>query len=384
MNSDKKTVLIFSEWYHPGYKAGGPITSLVNAVNLIGNDLSAKVVCGDRDYLESDPYQGVVVNKWVNMGKADVFYLSPVDLQLSKIKELIAEVNPDVIYLNGMFSKVFTIFPLIAAKGLGIKIVLAPRGMLAPAALQIKRFKKSFFLKMTKLFGIYSNVYFHATNNLEALQIKQHFQNPSIEIIENVPTLPKQNQNSRTTEKERNILKLYMVARIAPEKNIHFALKCLKEISHDITVNLKVIGSIYDKPYYERCQEIVSQCERNIFVDFLGAKTKDEILFIGHQSDFFYLPTAGENYGHAIVESLINNIPVIISDQTPWQELEVANLGFDLPLTEEVFVEKLNYCGEMSGIEYKQLYENIGNTVRSFINIDNLHKGYLKLFNDRD
>ena len=42
---------------------------------------------------------------------------------------------PDVIYLNSLFSVPFALQPLRAAKSLGIRVVLAPRGMLGAGAL---------------------------------------------------------------------------------------------------------------------------------------------------------------------------------------------------------------------------------------------------------
>jgi glycosyltransferase involved in cell wall biosynthesis len=48
--------------------------------------------------------------------------------------------------------------------------------------------------------------------------------------------------------------------------------------------------------------------------------------------DLFFLPTLGENYGHAIVDSLLAGTPVLISDQTPWRGLAAARAGWDLPL----------------------------------------------------
>lgn len=50
------------------------------------------------------------------------------------------------------------------------------------------------------------------------------------------------------------------------------------------------------------------------------------------QYDALYLPTTGENFGHAILESFMNSRPVIISDRTPWQNLTAKNIGYDIPL----------------------------------------------------
>ncbi len=44
------------------------------------------------------------------------------------------------------------------------------------------------------------------------------------------------------------------------------------------------------------------------------------------------MPTTGENFGHAILESFMNSRPVVISDRTPWQNLSSKNIGYDIPL----------------------------------------------------
>jgi glycosyltransferase involved in cell wall biosynthesis len=44
------------------------------------------------------------------------------------------------------------------------------------------------------------------------------------------------------------------------------------------------------------------------------------------------MPTANENFGHAIVEALLAGCPLITSDQTPWRGLAQRGAGWDLPL----------------------------------------------------
>jgi glycosyltransferase involved in cell wall biosynthesis len=45
-----------------------------------------------------------------------------------------------------------------------------------------------------------------------------------------------------------------------------------------------------------------------------------------------FLPTTGENFGHAIFEALSCAVPVLISDTTPWRGLAAIRAGWDLPL----------------------------------------------------
>jgi glycosyltransferase involved in cell wall biosynthesis len=384
MESDKETVLIFTDWYLPGYKAGGPIQSCANLVDLLGDTLKFKVVCSDRDYLESEAYRDVSVNEWIQVGKAEVMYLPPDSQKLGRISSLIEEVNPGSIYLNGIFSFRFTILPLIASRSAKFKIIVAPRGMLAPAAMRIKSFKKTAFLKLAKIVGLFSQVRFHATNKTEEDQIKDQFGKVPISVVENVPVSMHPGSKVENRRKEKNVLRLYTVARIAPEKNVLFGLTCLSQVRSDISVHIDIIGPIYNEGYFHQCEKMVDELPQNVCVRFLGPLTHTEISKIAGGADFFFLPTAGENYGHAIVEALFMGVPVIISTKTPWRDLEDKNLGFDLDLIENEFSKTINQVGEWSTSEYEDAYKNITLNAAALINVNKLRTEYTKIFDGRD
>lgn len=384
MKSEKRTILIFTDWYLPGYKAGGPISSCANLVELLGDDFNFKVVCGDRDYLETEPYAVVEPNKWIPVGKAQVMYLSPDRQKYGTIQSIIEQESADKIYLNGMFSKVFTLFPLIALRNNQSEVIVAPRGMLAPAAMGLKSFKKKAFLSLAKVFKLYSKVKFHATNSVEAHQISAWFGKIQVAVVENIPDLTTQEFSRKGHMKIENRLRLYSVARIAPEKNIHFALKCLKNIEPDIKVSFTVIGAIYNPDYYALCQKIVAGLENNVEVNFIGSMPKKEIPQIANEADFFFLPTAGENYGHAIVEALIHGVPVIISTKTPWRNLKESKLGFDVDLIEKEFSKTINEVGRWGRSEYETEYKKIRINAGALINLNKLRTEYTNIFDGRD
>jgi glycosyltransferase involved in cell wall biosynthesis len=54
----------------------------------------------------------------------------------------------------------------------------------------------------------------------------------------------------------------------------------------------------------------------------------------------FYLPSANENFGHAIFEAFAHSVPVMISDQTPWRNLASKHAGWDIPLHSPLDFEK--------------------------------------------
>jgi len=67
-------------------------------------------------------------------------------------------------------------------------------------------------------------------------------------------------------------------------------------------------------------------------VDYCGVIPHAEVPAILAENALFFLPTRGENYGYAIHEALAAGLPVLISDQTPWRQLEKSGVGWDLPL----------------------------------------------------
>ncbi len=44
------------------------------------------------------------------------------------------------------------------------------------------------------------------------------------------------------------------------------------------------------------------------------------------------MPSLTENFSYTVLESLQAGIPVLISDQTPWRDLEAQGIGWDLDL----------------------------------------------------
>ena len=71
---------------------------------------------------------------------------------------------------------------------------------------------------------------------------------------------------------------------------------------------------------------------------------------------YFLFPTLHENFGHVIHESLAAGCPVIISDQTPWQDLQQKGIGWDIPLADtEGFTHAIKTCLTMDQATYIQM-----------------------------
>lgn len=378
--NNKKKILIFIDWFLPGYKAGGPIRSCANLVDHLADQFDFYIVTRNTDYLDDTPYQNITPNKWILLPnqKAQVLYLSDDVISFKKIKNIINEQSWDVIYINGLFSFYFSLAPLLYSKN--IKTIVAVRGMLAESALKIKWLKKKVFLNLVGKLGFYKHVTFHATNQKEQDDI-----NKQLGYRHNIVVVPNLHKVSRNTiphniEKKTGELKLINLARIAPEKNLLFGLKLLKDGKYEGNIILDIYGAIYDKAYWEQCTAIIQKLPENIKVTYNGMLHAGEVEKKIAEYHFLFLPTRGENFGHVVLESFISGRPVIISDQTPWKELKSYNVGWDIELKEEKFKEVISEALNLSNDEYDKKVQACNTYTFKVINDKSILEQNIQLF----
>ena len=89
------------------------------------------------------------------------------------------------------------------------------------------------------------------------------------------------------------------------------------------------------------------------------------------QHDLFLLPTLGENFGHAIVEALHAGCPVLISDKTPWRNLESKCAGWELPAEEAgCFRDVVQRCIDMDEQEHRRWRDGAQRLAESVVHDD--------------
>lgn len=384
---EKKKVLIFIDWYLPGYKAGGPVRSMANMVEYLGGRYDFYIVTRNTDYTETVPYVGITADQWIDFSPAvKVFYSSVGYQNLSTYKKLIKSKKFDVAYVNGIYSWKFSILPLIALRKFTGKKIVASRGMLAQSAINVKGGKKRLFLYLVKWLNLYKGVTFHATNEREKEDVKREIGLRSTIVI--ADNLPKKNMpENRTMAKTAGELKLLSLARISPEKNTLFALDGLKHLgAFEGKIDFDLYGQIYSQPYWAQCKTVISQLPKNITVSYKGIVDAEKVGATIQDYHVMFLPSRGENFGHVILESFMAGRPVLISDQTPWRGLVKERCGWDLSLETaktaagEEWGRVLHELLLMQQDEFDVLCEGARKRAAVFINDPGLVKGYEVLF----
>jgi glycosyltransferase involved in cell wall biosynthesis len=341
-------VMIFIDWFYPAYKAGGPIKSVFNIVSVLKDSHEIRIVTSAYD-LDGTPVDQVH-DKLIQQEGYAIIYLTKGNQQSETVKAIADEFMPDFIYLNSVFSINFAILPLFWFKA-KFKTIIAPRGMLGAGALKIKSLKKRIFLFLGKRFLFYEKLMWHASTELEAKEIRAIIgKKTAVFIAQNVSS-PVANRSQLNAIKESGRLNLVFLSRISEKKNLLFLVEMLSQ-QPDLNVTLDIYGPIEDTVYWGKCNALVVKDNR---IKYVGVVQPNKITEVLQHYHFSILPTVHENYGHSIAESITSLVPVLVSKNTPWLNLADYNIGYDLELDEQVWLNCMHKLISMNQVHYNKL-----------------------------
>lgn len=333
-------VLALVNHYLPSYKSGGPVRSLANLVAHLGSEFDFRIITRDRDAGDQHAFESISVDTWNSVGQARVYYASPRRLEPRSFFSLISDTPHDVLYLNSFFDPVFTVQVMVGRR-LGCvprrPTVVAPRGEFSPGALQLKSRRKQLYQVAAEIFGLYDDIHWQASTRVEKKQIRGFLGGTADKILvaSDLRTPPAGTASLAIDRPTINAepLQVLFLSRITPMKNLTFALEVLSHVN--VPVHLSIVGPVRDSVYWEDCRTIIQNLRGHIQVSYRGGVPHQAVAEHYRKSHLLFLPTRGENFGHVIPEALQSGTPVLISDNTPWQDLEVAGVGWNVPLSKK-------------------------------------------------
>ncbi|MEZ4801905.1 MAG: glycosyltransferase family 4 protein [Gelidibacter sp.] len=375
----RKKILITIDWFLPGTKSGGPVRSYANMIAHLGVHYDFYIITRDTDYCSDKVYENVQSNAWNQLDEhTSVYYFSNDRLNKENFKKLLDETSFDIVYINGIYSWNFSILPLWLLKN-HKNVIVAARGMLNPQAFSVKGKRKKLFLRIAKFIGLYKNVKFHATNEDEANHIIDIFGKQSkIHVAPNLPRLIDVKMNSKKDKSKPTTFA--NIARISTEKGTLRMIDALHDVSSEMV--LDIFGPIYDEAYWKLCLKSIKRLPSHVIVSYKGILASEAVPSVLERYDFFVLLSEGENFGHAILEAFMAGCPVIISDQTPWKQLERQGVGWDIDMSKPPNATAIfEKACSMSNVDYQKHSDNTKQLSREFSKNPDLLMLNLELFN---
>lgn len=358
--ADRPNILVICDYFLPGFESGGAMRTLVNMIERFSDRFDFRVVARDHDGPHNlQPYTTVNIGEWNDLGNCQVYYLSRSDIGIGTIKRLIGEAKPNAIYLNSVFSPLTIRTLLLRRFGRigGVPVILAPEGELCLGALTLNPLRKAVFLTGAKMIALYRGLIWKAAADTEKEDVERVLgHDGQMFVAPNMPprTIFDEYNADNKPSKDTGSARFIFLSRFMRKKNLNWVLSHLHSITGDLTID--IYGPIEEQDYWAETKKIIASLPPNIKVEAKGLVSPEKVAGTLFSYDLFILPTIGENFGHVCIESLAAGCPLVISDQTPWRDLEEYGIGWDLALDNAAAWSSLiQRCVDMDNAEYSTM-----------------------------
>ena len=179
---------------------------------------------------------------------------------------------------------------------------------------------------------------------------------------------------------DNKTLRIIYLSRIAKDKNLIYTFKTLMRVQSKVLFH--IYGPIEDNYIWNDCLIQIENLPKNIVVKYMGSVNKTDVRKTFSKYDLFFFPTFSENYGHVINESLSVGTSVLISNNTPWRELDSNGLGWDFSLEEnDLFVDVIEDFSKLSSDDKYQKRKDVLKNYKVYTKKKNLINDYIELLN---
>ena len=356
-----KKILVFCDFYLPGFKAGGGMWTVVNLVERFSDRYQFFIFarnCDSKD--DRAPYTTVKTGAWNKQGEANVFYAAAADITRATCARIVHEVRPDCVFLNSAYSTPAVKFLMARRSGMTrpSSVIIAPCGNFLPGALATKPLKKKVYLRYANLVGLFRGVLWKASTETEAREIEAVV-GRDIDLMIAPDLVPKTMLPDFSVDqkpaKTKGAALFVFYSRVVPQKNLRYFLERLKSV-HEGQVSLEIVGPLENDVYWRDCKKLIADLPQNIVIDTRGAVSHSEGLDRLCNSHFFVLPTVNENFGYVCIESLSGGCPILISDRTMWSGVQEQNAGWAIPLDDtEKWNAAIKECIDMDNEDFLQM-----------------------------
>ena len=316
--------------FAPAYRYGGPIRSVEGlVVELARRGLDVRVLTTDahgHERLSSRPgwqsWRGVPVRYLRRWAKPD---LAPALLWEAYLEAR----RSDVVHVMALFSAP-SMVGLLAAQLAGKPVVLSPRGVLEPVALEMASAQRKRAWLRAFAPALRRVTLFHATSAAEAESIARVL-GPTVRVrvVPNGADLEPRDIAAIRKGRAPPTPWIGTLGRLHPIKALDRLLEAaviLRARGVDLEVVLAGPPSD-DAACLAELDRLASRPELEGRVHFPGELAGEAKLEFLAWCRVLCLPSHSENFGNVVVESLACLTPVVAAHGTPWGELESCGAG---------------------------------------------------------
>ena len=254
--------------------------------------------------------------------------------------------NSDIVHFFGAWTWVH-IKSIFISLLLRKKIIITPMGAFEEWSLSQKKLKKKIALLVYQKFILRNSNLIHCTSEIEEKNIKINDKKIKTKIISHGLDGTDFKKNKIQNKKIRKIL---FFSRIHKKKGLLEIINAWS-ILRPKNWQLDIIGPPGDETAHDIKKLIIEKkLTKRIFIkDPIFENFKKKELF--KKYDVSILFSKNENFGYSILESLKHSIPVITTNNTPWDKIKNYNAGWYINYKFQDLVETLNRVFKITNIE---------------------------------
>ena len=229
----------------------------------------------------------------------------------------------DIIHNHGLW-----LMPNVYAGRIAMKarkpLIVSPRGMLAPEALQFSAWRKQIFWSLVQQRVVAHAAAWHATSADEAREIRAFGVAAPISIIPNGIDLASLTSDHDVARPKRTVL---FLSRVHPKKGLPNLILAWSRVAAERPSWQLVIAGPDENGHRAELEAQVARIGVSS-IKFLGAVYGEAKAKLLASSDVFVLPTKNENFGLVVAEALAAGVPTIVTKGAPWSGLESERCGW--------------------------------------------------------
>lgn len=233
----------------------------------------------------------------------------------------------------------------------GTPLIVSPRGMLEPWALNHKKWKKRVAWTLYQRRLLQSVNALHATADSEARHLRRVGLTPPILTVANGVTLP--GLKTPVDRPAKSHFTALFLGRIHPKKGLPLLIEAWRKVKPE-GWKMRVIGPPQDG-HDNVLKSQVEAAELSGDWAFEPPLEGDEKWKALLEADLLILPSHSENFGIVVAEALACGTPVITTTGTPWQELTGRRCGWWVDPTVDALASSLKDATSTSAAERDEM-----------------------------
>ncbi len=238
-----------------------------------------------------------------------------------------------------------------AARLSGMPLMISPRGMLTEWSLQHNGWKKRIAWRLYQERDLRAASVLHATSRAEAEGFRAAGVNQPIAIVPNGVSIPALAFSPKVNGRQERIL--LFLSRIHPKKGLLTLVRAWAVVRPN---GWKVVVAGTDEGRH--LSEVKAESQKMGVAEdfnFVGEVDGDAKWKLYSNADLFVLPSHSENFGMVVAEALGCGLPVITTQDTPWEELSARRCGWWVKTMAETLADALRDATSRTDSERREM-----------------------------